>query len=320
MTDLPDGCLNAKSAPQPPHDFAAFWDEVVNDLTLVSADWERTSDNTFISDSHTIELIRFSSLHDIVIYAWIASPKHKETERVPGILWIPGYSFGNPPPGPESLYDGCVTMGINLHGNLPDTKYVHPRTMNREYILDGIDAPKSYIFRTLVAHCLRAIDVLSEQSDVDPLRIIAAGMSQGGGLALISSAISAKVHACFSDMPWLCDLELSLKLIDRPRYRMRPNMVCPDSRILIADYIDQYPERAETVMRSYRYIDPLNHARNIGCLVHCSAGGRDPSCRPATIYSVYNNLNSEKEFLYLPNVGHEIVKAMHEMHCRAIFA
>jgi cephalosporin-C deacetylase-like acetyl esterase len=45
-----------------------------------------------------------------------------------------------------------------------------------------------------------------------------------------------------------------------------------------------------------------------------SAGGRDPSCRPPTIFAVCNAITAPKEMLYLPETGHEIVPAMHTSH------
>ena len=262
-----------------------------------------------------VDWLTFPSLHGRAIYGWLAVPKVTAPTRRAGYLWLPGYSLGNPPPGPESLYPNAVTLGLNLHGNLPNTPYVHPHTQGREYITQGIESPDTYIFRDIVCHCLRALEVLSAQPEVDEDRVIAGGMSQGGGLALVTAALaSVRVRLCFADMPWLCDLDRALSLIDRARYANGRRI--PDGRALIEDYAEARPELREQIYGTYRYFDPLSHAPDIRCPTQMSAGGRDPSCRPPTIFSVYNEITAQKEMLYLPDVGHEVVLAMHDAHER----
>jgi cephalosporin-C deacetylase len=254
------------------------------------------------------------SFGDALIYGWLAVP-NDTTALLPGYLWLPGYSLGNPPPGPESLYENVVTLGLNIHGNLPDTPYVHPFTQSKDYVTQGIESPDTYIFRAIVAHCARAFEVLMQQPEVDPERCLVGGMSQGGGLALIVAALlGRKVRLCFADMPWLCNLDLALSLIDRERYRRSPNMRVPDGRYYIEQYAERHPELRDRIFQTYRYFDPLSHAQDIVTPVQMSAGGRDPSCRPPTIYSVYNAIGAPKEMLYLPTTGHEIVRPMWEAH------
>jgi cephalosporin-C deacetylase-like acetyl esterase len=214
-----------------------------------------------------VDWLRFPSLGDLHVYGWLAAPKRARQNGNAGFLWLPGYSYGNPPPGPESLYPNTITLGLNLHGNTPDTPYIHPSTLGGEYITQGIDSPDTYIYRAVIGHCLRALAVLAA-------------------------------------------------LVDRERYRNLPNFRIPDGRALIEDYANAHPERREQVYETYRYFDPLSHAADIGCPTQMSAGGRDPSCKPPTIYAVYNALTCEKEMLYLAHTGHEIVPAMHRMHAK----
>lgn len=298
-----------------PTDFAAFWDGVKAELAGVPADWERLPGAGGETATHTVDWLRFSSLADTLVYGWLAVPK-SPTERggSRGYLWLPGYSLGNPPPGPEALYPDTVTLGLNLHGNLPDTPYKHPSVSGADYITSGIESPQTYIYRQIVGHCLRALDVLAAQPEVSGERLIVGGMSQGGGLALVTAALAPQVNLCLADMPWLCALELALSLLDRDKYKKMSAGRYPDARGLFADYADARPEIAEQVYRTYAYFDPLSHAAAIRCPTQMSAGGRDPSCKPPTIYAVYNALVCEKEMLYLPTTGHDIVTAMHDAH------
>ncbi len=304
-----------RSDPKRPADFAAFWRRTQDELALVPLEWERIPNAQPAPDGWRVDWLRFSSWGDMLIYGWLAVPDGLPQDRQnAGYVWLPGYSWGNPPPGLESLYPGTATLGLNLHGNLPDTPYNHPFTERREYITQGIDAPETYVYRGIVCHILRALDVLAAQPEVDPGKLIVGGMSQGGGLALVASALAPQVKLCLSDMPWLCDIDRALSLIDRARYARLPHLRIPDGRAFVEDYADAHPARRGQIFHTYRYFDPLSHAQDIRCPTQVSAGGRDPSCRPPTIYAVYNALTCPKEMLYLPNTGHEIVPAQHDAH------
>lgn len=310
------------SDPNPPADFDAYWADVRAEIAHLlpsegggGGGWERKPYPPLSTDERPVDIISFQSVDGVVIHGWYAAPGDVEGMRTAnGYLWLPGYSLGNPPPGPESLYDDTATFGLNLHGNLPDSPYVHPFSTGDDYITNGIDDPSKYIFRRIVAHCLIALEVLAAQPEVDPDRLVAGGMSQGGALALIASALDPRVRLCFADMPWLCDIDRALSLVNLDRYRTSRERRVPDARMLVAFHAEEHPESAERIYRTYRYIDPLNHAGNIRCPVQMSAGGRDPSCRPPTIFAVYNNIVAPKEMMYYPAAGHEIVPEMHVSH------
>lgn len=301
---------------QRPADFYRFWSSVRAELADVPLEWERLPGAGGETASHTIDWLRFSSLDDVLVYGWLAVPKHLPTAGGRGFLWLPGYSLGNPPPGPESLYPDTLTLGLNLHGNTPDAPYVHPSLSGQDYITQGIESPQTYVYRAIVAHCLRALEVLAGQAEVSPDRLMVGGMSQGGGLALVTAALAPQIRLCLADMPWLGALDLALSLLDRAKYRRTKVARYPDARGLVADYAEAHPEQAAQVYRTYAYFDPLSHAQDITCPTQVSAGGRDPSCKPPTVYAVYNALRSEKQMLYLPQTGHEIVPAMHEAHLK----
>ncbi len=315
---MPDFSLeHTRAEVKRPADFDAFWAGVKSELAQVPTDWERLPGAGGETATHTIEWVRFSSLDDILIYGWLAVPKGlASASGSRGYLWLPGYSLGNPPPGLESLYPDSVTLGLNLHGFLPDTPYKHPSLSNDDYITRGIESPQTYIYRSIVGHCLRALEVLAAQPEVSPERLMVGGMSQGGGLALVAAALAPSVKLCLADMPWLCALDLALSLLDRDKYKSAKAARYPDGRGLIADYAEAHPERAAQIYQTYAYFDPLSHAANIRCRVDMSAGGRDPSCKPPTIYAVYNELLCPKKMLFLPSVGHDIVPAMHEAHSK----
>jgi len=305
--------LQIRSEVKRPSDFDDYWARTLDELSQTPVEWERKPDWGLSEAGRPVDRIAYRSIDGSTTYAWIASAS-KSTERRPGLVWLPGYSLGNQPPSHECLYDSAVTLGVNVHGNPPNTPYIHPSKNHTDYVLEGITSPQTYIFRTIVAHSVRAVDVLARQPDVDADRVVVGGMSQGGGLALIVAALRPDVRLCFSDMPWMCDYDRAVSLIDRERYRHNPALRPTDARLRIQEYIEAHPERVEQILRTYRYFDPLSHADRISVPTQMSAGARDPSCKPPTIYAVYNEIRAEKEMLYLPMAGHQIVPEMTAAH------
>ena len=219
-----------------PADFDLFWQGVRAELADVPLEWERLPNAGGETHTHRVDWLRFSALGDTLIYGWLAVPKHLPAAGNRGYLWLPGYSLGNPPPGPESLYPDTLTLGLNLHGSTPDTPYAHPSASGQDYITQGIESPHTYIYRPIVAHCLRALEVLAGQPEVSPDRLLVGGMSQGGGLALVTAALSPRARLCLADMPWLGALDLALSLLDRAKYRRTktaryPRRPRPDRRL-----------------------------------------------------------------------------------------
>ncbi|MGO8671517.1 MAG: acetylxylan esterase [Capsulimonadaceae bacterium] len=333
MQNLQSQLEMIRSEVKRPEDFDSYWEEIRAEVMGVPLRFDRYTDEALFAPKYRVNVLRFQSIEGITVYGWLAVPSSVASgARVNGYLWLPGYSRGNPPPGPESLYPDTVTFGLNVHGNPPTTPYIHPSQNGDDYITDGIADPKTYVFRRIAAHCLMALRVLAAQPEVDPDRIVVGGMSQGGGLALIAAAQSTIPRLCFADMPWMSDLDQALTLVDLDRYRalwkygadgegapvvqgsLTRRGRLPDSRLLVAFYAEDHPLITDQVYRTFRYFDTLSHGALVRCPVQMSAGRRDPSCKPATIYAVYNEIPGDKEMLYLPTAGHEIVPEMHDAH------
>jgi cephalosporin-C deacetylase-like acetyl esterase len=280
---------------EPPKTFDSFWSELRAEVDSVDCDWDRTERSQIVTSrghSWKIDWIRYSSVEDHLIQGWLAVPYDHQANGA-GFLWMPGYSYGTPRPDDSDLVEGTVTCAINVHGNTPDEAYVNPAGKN-DYILNGIDDPRTYIYRVIVAHCLCAVGVLLNQPEISG-GIASAGMSQGGGLALIVSSQSALTGICCADMPFLADLRTALTLSHSPAYRT------------LKRYIDEHPKCLDTVL----LFDSLFHAGNIHVPTWLSAGGKDPACKPVTVEAVYAQLASKnKHYEYFPNAGHIFMPQM----------
>ncbi|WP_374228461.1 acetylxylan esterase [Streptomyces sp. CNQ085] len=67
--------------------------------------------------------------------------------------------------------------------------------------------------RRLMADCVRAVDAVREHPAVDPGRVVVAGGSQGGGLALAVAGLAQEgVAATLVDVPLLCHFRCGAEL------------------------------------------------------------------------------------------------------------
>jgi cephalosporin-C deacetylase len=282
-----------------PEGFDDYWSDLRDDVESIEKDWERSTRSQIVHSrgrTWRIDWIRYSSIDDLVIQGWLAVPDDHLVNGA-GFLWLPGYSYGTPPPDDSNLVEGAVTFAINIHGKAPDEPYVNPAGKN-DYILSGIDNLRTYIYRSIAGHCLAAVDVLRQQSEVTA-GVGVGGMSQGGGLAIIVAAQDSACGICCADMPFLADIETALKVSHSPAYRA------------LKSRVDADPDVLQTVL----LFDSLYHAPSIHVPTWLSAGGKDPACRPVTVRAVYDVIGIDfKTYHYFPQAGHNFQPEMNEAY------
>lgn len=243
--------------------------------------------------SWRVDWLRYSSVGDHLIYGWIATPENHQSSKE-AFVWLPGYSYGTPTPDSSNLVKHATTICINLHGNLPDHPYINPAGKD-DYIGNGLESPETYVYKNMALHCLLAVDVATKLDGINPNKIVIAGMSQGGGLALITAAHHPNVKLCFADMPFLCDIRNAVFETKRAAYQS------------LRDAVGDSEERLATV----ELFDPLFHAPLLTLPTHITAGGRDPASRVETVRPVYPQIGSQiKAFRFFPEAGHVFVKEM----------
>ncbi len=61
----------------------------------------------------------------------------------------------------------------------------------------------------------------------------------------------------------------------------------------------------EAVLRTVPYFDNVNFARHLSIPMMMSVGFVDQTCKPTTVYAVYNAFQGPKQMLGRPRMGHE---------------
>jgi len=105
----------------------------------------------------------------------------------------------------------------------------------------GIEMPRSYVYRGIVADCLRGAEFLLSREEVDPARVAATG----DDLALVIAARRPGFTA--------------LRITDPLFHRVLDTR--PEE---LADYLRAHPEAADAVRETLSYFDPVRHAPGVG--------------------------------------------------------
>lgn len=186
--------------------------------------------------------------------------------RGQGSAWKPG-DTPDLPDGANPYYPGFMTQGV----------------------LD----PKTYYYRRLIVDAVRAIETARSHPEIDPQRIAAAGISQGGGLTLAVSGLVPDLQVAFPDVPFLCHYRRATQITDGYPYQE------------IAQYLHTHREQETQVFKTLDYFDGENFAVRANARALFSTGLMDTICPPSTVFAAYNHYHGPKEIKVYTYNNHE---------------
>ena len=107
------------------------------------------------------------------------------------------------------------------------------------------------------------------------------------------AAFRTKTRYCIADVPFLCDWRKYFQLTQWDE---------------IDQWLAQQPEKRNwtKLMKTLSYFDTINLASRIRAEVLMSVGLQDPVCPPATCFSSYNHIKSEKSYRVYKTAGHRL--------------
>ncbi len=286
-----------------PADFNQFWQSTLEEVRRYPLDIVHDTRRALNYHDFRVEVLSYTGFGGGRVFGWLAIPPEAKQQRCGAILWLPGYGLVTPAIDAVTTVPGYITLAINVHNFTPD--YLPPDFDPRfdGYMVRGIESPETYRYRAIVANCVRAIDVLAELPEADPNRLSVLGISQGGGLTFITAGLDHRIRCAVSDIAYLCDLPLALHLSDAYPFQE------------VNDYLRGRPDMHDTVMRTYAYFDPINHAPNIRCPILVSAGTNDNVCPLPTIQAVYDRIPATKEWISY-DISHGVIAEMNESYRR----
>jgi cephalosporin-C deacetylase len=274
-----------------PDNFDRFWREAKAELIRIPIDAKLEEVKAIDPGDAKRFKVSLANVNGSRVYGWLHLPGGKGP--FPTVLSIPGSGIGRTGRFAGFTEAGIAVLAIEVHGLEPQeqeiigaAQWMRPVTEETAYFAKlqngllagyhsfGIEDPYRYYHRKTLQSAMRALDYLYTREDVDPHKIIVFGGSQGGGLSLLTAAIDKRVDAVVATVPAFCNTASR-----------------EDSHI-------------PHVARTMSYYDAALAATHIEVPALIGVGFIDGTCRPANVYSAYNNIKGPKRIENFYNMGH----------------
>jgi cephalosporin-C deacetylase len=224
---------------QKPSDFDTYWNSVDAELAALDAAPELERMPGPSTEEFTTYRLRLTSIGPYRIFGYLSVPAGDGP--FPGLLQTPRYGSVNHIPDYNDRLRYVVLQLVHRGQRLADSllSVAYPGLLTM-----GIDDPSTFIYRAIVADCLRGAEYLLAHPSVDRRRV---GIV-GDDLAIITAARRPGISGIVYEEPML--------------YRAAEAYPATDAYPLeeINDYLRGNPGSEEAVNRSLAYVDPIHHA------------------------------------------------------------
>ncbi|WKN31048.1 acetylxylan esterase [Porifericola rhodea] len=277
-----------------PDDFWDFWMQAKTEAANIPLEPVLTLMPERCTDKVNVYHVSINNFHERAkVYGILSIPKAEGS--YPAILNVPGAGV-RPYHGDISMAEkGVITFQIGIHGipvNLPAELYDNLRygALNG-YWNANLDDKDDYYYKRVYLGCVKAIDLIESLDEYNG-KLAVEGGSQGGALAVITTALDERVQYYVSYYPALSDMVGYL----HGRAGGWPHM--------FAEYKEQPSEADPNEANTSSYYDVVNFARHIKVPGYFSWGYNDQVCPPTTTYSVYNVVTAPKQLLVAQETAH----------------
>ena len=223
-----------------PLDFDAFWDGVDAELAALPMAAELEPMPLHSTATAALYFVRLTSIGPYRISGYYSVPR--SPRPAPGLLLTPRYGSVNHIPDFHDRERYAVLQLIHRGQRLADEPFAasYPGLLTL-----GIERPDTYVYRGIVADCLRGFEFLRAQPDVGQLAV------EGDDLALLTAARRPHFSTVLAS-----DLLLYRLLDAAERTEAYPAEE-------INDYLRAYTDRHADVARTLAYFDARHHVGRI---------------------------------------------------------
>ncbi len=270
-----------------PSNFDSYWDNVDAELAALPAQPVIEELPLRSNEYSTVYALRLTSIGPYRIFGYLCVPTGDGP--FPALLQTPRYgSVNHIPDYNDRLRYVCLQI-MHRGQRLADQPYAaaYPGLMT-----EGIDDPEEYIYRGIVADCLRAAEFLLSRADVDSNRVTI----QGDDLALITAA--RRSGFALVNAAGLTFYELADRRHESSAYPVEE----------VNEYCRAFPDRTAAVESTLAYFDPLHHAQALDADVILSVAG--DSTRYAPLAEALSGGCDFYELTHRGGTDHDAVDAL----------
>ncbi len=278
-----------------PQDFWSFWQKNLEEAKAFPLRYSKEFVKEYSNDKvdcYRLKIDLDRQRH--AFYAYLLMPRGAKPGSCPVVLTPPGAGVKTIKDGTARRFypeGGFIRLAIEIHGMNPTLsdelfKEINAAFNNRDngYLRQNLEDRDQYYMKHVYLGLTRCIDLLTSLPEWDGRNVFVQGGSQGGALALIATALDARITGCAANHPALSDMAAG-------------------SAGLTSGYPHFTKESGAygaACMKTLPYYDVVNFARHIQTPVYMTWGYNDNTCPPTTSYAVWNVMTGPKESLLTP--------------------
>ncbi len=246
----------AEEAPRTcPRDFDAYWARVDEELAQFPAASEPEGSALRSTAFATSYDVRLTSIGPYRIFGYLSVPKG--SGPFPALLSTPRYGSVNNPPHDDDRQRYVVLTLMHRGQRLADRPFAaaYPGLLTH-----GIEDPVAYVYRGIVADCLRGAEYLRSRPEVDPSRVGIAG----DDLAIMTAArrpIFTALHVQTASLLFYRLMEARAQTSAYPIEEVN-------------DLLRTHPDHETAVAGTLAYFDPIHHAPRVRAQTLLPLGGQ----------------------------------------------
>lgn len=262
----------------------AFWQKAKDELSKVPIDAVVTPTNEILPYKTYFVIVK--SLNNVTVAGYLSIPVQGEAKAKPWpvLVTTSGYSGNGQGVQLSECQRGYAVLQVYPRGQNVSSNYF---TIYSDKLSTKLNSPEGYYYQGGYADIMRMIDYIVTRPDIDSSKIAMVGTSQAGGIALAVTALDYRIKAVVAHVPFLCNFRLAATM---------PS--------LAKTLLDRARANNEKSFQTLDYFDPYLLAAKIKVPVFMTAGGKDVLCPAPTIRSVYDKINSKKEYKFYPDLPH----------------
>lgn len=288
-----------RPAPPDAPDFDEFWAETLRDHTSATPSVHMTPWSGPLTTIDVQDVV-IGGYDGDPIRGWYLRPVGDSSD-LPCVVMFEGYGGGRGLPHewlfwPSAGYAVLVmdTRGQGSGHRRGDTADPHGSGSQAPgFMTRGIQSRDDYYYRRVFTDAVSFVRAAPTLKGVDSDRIVVAGGSQGGGIALAAAGLVPIIRAAMPDVPFLCHIARACEITDAFPYQE------------IVQWCRVHRHEWTAAMNTLAYFDGINFARRASAPALISVGMHDPICPPETVYAAANHYGGPVTMTVWPYSAHE---------------